>query len=256
MQYKLGKNPAKYDPKQIHLTDIESTVNPVIAPVGFDSTSTIGSLTYDWKMLGNDQFGDCVWAGADHETEVLLHDGTGSIGNFGDGSTTALKDYAACTGFNPNDPNSDRGTDMSVAMSYRRKTGIVDALGKRHKVGAYVALEPGNWNQLLEALYAFRVVGIGIEFPQSAMDQFNANKPWTVVKGSSIEGGHYIPVVGHPSLSYTYLITWGRKIKMSKAFYQKYNDETYAYVSVEDLKSNKSPAGYDYTTLNSILAEL
>jgi hypothetical protein len=88
------------------------------------------------------------------------------------------------------------------------------------------------------------------------MDQFNHGKPWTVVKGSPNEGGHYIPVVGHPTLNYVYLVTWRRKIRLSKAFYQKYNDETFAFISPESLKNNKSPAGYDLVTLNEILGQL
>lgn len=255
MELRLGKNPAKYDPKLIHLTDIQQpSVSLVPAPVGFDSTNKIGSLTYNWGMLGNDQFGDCVWAGADHETEILVHDGTGIVPSFT--PQTALGDYGACTGFKPTDPNSDQGTDMGQAMSYRKNIGIIDGTGTRHKIGAYVGLEPGNWNQLLEALYAFRVVGIGFVFPQSAMDQFNANKPWTVVKGSPDEGGHYVPVVGHATANYVWLITWAKKIRMSKAFYEKYNDESYAFVSTEDLKNLRSPGGYDLSTLNAILTEL
>lgn len=252
MQLKLGKLPAQYDPKQIHLTDIVTSVSPVIAPVGFDSTNTIGSITYNWGMLGNDQVGNCVIAGGEHETMILVHDGTGLVAPFND--STAIGDYSTITGYVPGDPSTDRGTDMGAAMRYRRNVGLKDATGALHKVGAYVALEPGNWNELLEALYAFRVVGIGIEFPQSAMDQFNAGKPWSVVKGSSIEGGHYIPVVGHATLNYVWLITWGRKIKMGKGFYQKYNDESYAFISPEMLKNNKSPAGYDMNQLNEILA--
>ena len=34
---------------------------------------------------------------------------------------SVLKDYSAVTGFNPNDPNTDQGTDMQVAA--RRNTG-------------------------------------------------------------------------------------------------------------------------------------
>lgn len=250
-EYKLGKAPAKYDPKLIHLSEFESaTKPPTIAPVGFGHYKT---MSPDWGMLGNDNVGDCVFAGAAHETMLLTKLG-GPAAVFND--KAVLSDYSAVTGYNPANPNSDQGTDMGQAMSYRRHTGVVDAYGKRHLVGAYLALEPGNWNQLLEALYAFEVVGIGIEFPGSAMDQFNANKPWTVVKGSSIEGGHYIPVVGRPTSTYAELVTWGRAIQMSKAFYQKYNDESYAFVSQEDLVAGKSAEGYNLTDLGSILKAL
>ena len=85
---------------------------------------------------------------------------------------------------------------MQAAASYRRKTGVIDTKGKRHKIVAYLALTKGNLDQHVSAAYLFGAVGVGIQFPASAMDQFNAGKPWDVVSGAKIEGGHYIPLVG------------------------------------------------------------
>ena len=78
-------------------------------------------------------------------------------------------------------------------LKYRVKTGIVDAAGARHKIGAFVKLDSKDLTQIFQAMYLFQVVGIGIEFPNSAMAQFNAGQPWDVVPGAQIEGGHYIP---------------------------------------------------------------
>lgn len=250
MDFKTGKKPAQYDAKQIHLLDITPTIKPMTAPVGFSPFKLVKSA---WGMLGNDRVGDCVFAGSAHETMVLTAIG-GYQAAFND--SVVLSDYSYLTGYNPANPYSDQGTDMRQAMSYRRHTGVADSRGVRHKIGAYLALEPGNWTQLLQALYAFQVVGVGIEFPGSAMDQFNAKKPWTVVAGASNEGGHYIPVVGHSTTNYVELITWGRVTKMSKAFYQKYNDESYVFVSTEDLVGGKSPQGYDLNALTQIMAAL
>ena len=69
---------------------------------------------------------NCVWAGAAHETMLWNKEAARTI-TFNDQSV--LKDYSAVTGFNPNDPNTDQGTDMQVAASYRRKTGVHDAAG-------------------------------------------------------------------------------------------------------------------------------
>lgn len=247
---KTGKKPAQYDAKLLHLSDFESVKVPVIAPIGYGHYQKIKQ---NWGMLGNDRVGDCVLAGADHETMILTSI-TGKTASFTEG--TAVSDYSAITGYNPRDPSTDQGTYMKDAMSYRRHTGILDSNNKRHKVGAYLALEPGNWTQLLQALYAFTVVGIGIEFPDSAMDQYFANKPWTVVKGSAVDRGHYIPVVGRPTSTYLEIVTWGRAMRMSETFYKKYNDESYVFISNEGLVNGISPEGYNLTDLNNILAAL
>lgn len=207
---------------------------------------------YAWQMLGNDRFGDCVFAGAAHET-MLWNLEASSTAVFDD--TSVLSDYSAVTGFNPNDPNSDQGTDMQVAASYRRKTGVVDSTGKRHMVDAYLALTPGNKVEMKQAIYLFSNVGIGIKFPASAMAQFNAGKAWTVVSSSPIEGGHYVPAVGYDS-RYVYVVTWGKLQKMAWSFFNKYCDEAIVYLSAEFLSGGKSLEGFDAGALAAALAQL
>src|SRR6202035_3127836 len=67
-----------------------------------------------WGMLGNDEWGDCAWAGPAHETMILTTEG-GHAASF----TTAgvLSDYSAGTGFDPNagSPGSnptDKGSNV------------------------------------------------------------------------------------------------------------------------------------------------
>ena len=88
-----------------------------------------------------------------------------------------LGDYSAVTGFNPADPSTDQGTDMEVAASYRRKTGILDASGARHMIDSYVALKVGDVDELVLATWLMGATGVGLEFPSQAMEQFNAGEP-------------------------------------------------------------------------------
>lgn len=166
--------------------------------------------------------------------------------------------YSAVTGYVIGDDSTDQGSDVRQTLAWRRKTGLADATGKRHKIGAFLALEPGNMDHLVAAAYLFGAVGLGIEFPGSAMDQFNAGKPWSVVKGASIEGGHYIPLVARRSSTQLEIITWGKVQKMTNDFYAKYCDEAWAIVPTEYLnpETGKSPEGFDQKTLNSMLAKL
>jgi hypothetical protein len=250
--FKLGKKPATYDKRDLLFVSYEkpASVSLPHVPKRFGH----GSLVSSWGMLGNDQYGDCVFAGSAHETMLWNAEANHNV-SFND--TSVLSDYSAVTGFNPANPNSDQGTEVRQALDYRRSTGVVDATGTRHKIGGYVALEPGNWDQLLQATYIFSAVGIGIEFPGSAMDQFNQGKPWSVVPGASIEGGHYIPVVGHPSASMVSVVTWAEKIAMTRAFYEKYCDEAYAILSEEMLSSKgKSREHFDLAQLQADLAAL
>lgn len=241
--FKLGKLPARPGAIKLKLTDylsLPTAPNKEIA------------VNLNWQMLGNDTVGDCVFAGAGHET-MLLNNEAGKAVFFSDQSV--LSDYSAVTGYNPNDPNSDQGTDMQVAASYRKKTGVIDSNGIRHKVGAYLALRVSDKAQLKQAVYLFAAVGIGFRFPRSAMSQFNAGKPWAVVSRSPIEGGHYVPAIGYDS-KYIYVVTWGRLQKMTWGFYAKYNDESIAYLSEEFLTAGKSLEGFNLAQLQADLAGL
>jgi len=240
---KLGKLPARPDAVKLKFANYKS-----LPPI----PTSESPKDLPWEMLGNDAYGDCVWAGAGHETMSWNNEANKTV-TFTD--TSVLSDYSKVTGFNPNDPNTDQGTDMQVAASYRKKTGVLDAQGNRHKVGAYVAITVGDVNELKEAIYLFGAVGVGIQFPASAMSQFNAGKNWTVVSGSKIEGGHYIPCVGYSS-RYIYLVTWGKLIKMSTGFFKKYCDEAIVYVSSEMLTGGVTLEGFNITQLQADLAQL
>ncbi len=247
-QYKLGKTPARPGAVKMKLSTYLAKPQLPVPPANFGHYDIIPN----YGMLGNDNYGDCVWAGAGHETMMWCEE-VGSPVSFTDKGV--LSDYSKVTGFKPNDPSTDNGTDMQLAASYRRKTGVVDAAGKRHKVVAYLALVKGNLDQQMSAAYLFGAVGIGIKFPKSAMDQFNAGKPWDVVAGAKLDGGHYIPLVGRANGNLL-VITWGKIQEMTPAFFKKYNDESIVYLTKEDLKANVTPEGFNISQLQTDLAAL
>jgi hypothetical protein len=251
-ELKLGKKPAAPRPKDFKFSVFAATIKLPSVPSRFGH----GTAYPDWKILGNDQFGDCVWAGAAHE-HMLFNKVVHHVDVAFDESAV-LADYAAATGFDRSDPSTDNGTDVHDALSYRRTTGIVDAAGKRHKIGAYVALRPKDWQHLEQAAFIFGAVGMGFDFPKSAMDQFNAHEPWHPVAGAKIDGGHYVPVVGsmHAPDQAT-AITWGRRQVFTKAFYERYNDEAWVYITPEQLRSDGTGLhGFDLQKLNSYLSAL
>src|SRR4029077_612040 len=139
---KLGKKPARPGAVKFKLANFLVKTKLPTPPKVFGHQDLIGG---NWQTLGNDRYGDCVWAGAAHETMLWNKEADRTVAF---NNQSVLKDYSPGTGFDPNDPNTDQGTDMQVAASYRRKTGVRDAAGKRHKVIAYLALTTGNADQL------------------------------------------------------------------------------------------------------------
>jgi len=114
---------------------------------------------------------------------------------------------------------------MQAGTSYRKKVGIKDAKGKRHTIDAYMAIK-SNF-ELRQAAWLLGAAGVGVQFPGSAMEQFNAGKPFTVVKGARIGGGHYMPAIDYDD-KYVYLLTWGKMWPATWGWVTKYTDESIA----------------------------
>ena len=247
-KFKLGKTKARPGAVKLKLAKYVVKAELPTPPKVFGDQ---GLVTASWGMLGNDNYGDCVWAGAAHET-MLWNKEANRVVSFA--TKGVLSDYSRVTGFDPKDAeDTDNGTDMQVAASYRRKTGVKDATGKRHKIAAYLALKPGDYNQLVLAMYLFGAVGIGIKFPDSAMTQFNQGKPWSVVAGPAPKDGHYIPGFGRDKKGNIIVVTWGKIQLMTPGFYRKYCDEVVAYISTEALTNGASRNGLKIDQLQADL---
>lgn len=250
MRYCLGKRPARPDAITFKFAKYFAAADLPQPPLVFGKPW----LVPQWNMLGNDTAGDCVFAGAAHETMQWRADGSAPPVSFTDATTIA--DYSALTGYKPGDDATDQGTDVQQAASYRQTMGIVDAAGNRHKIDAYVSLHPGDLHQLALATYLMGAVGIGVQMPSSASDQFDNLEPWRVIPGDSMEGGHYVPCIGRNSHGYYLIVTWGRLQAVTPAWLMKFMDEGVAYLSLERMSGLVSPQGFDEATLRSDLATL
>ncbi len=246
---KLGKTPARPGSIPLRMADYLDLSKLPPIPANFGHEAVVGA---DWGVLGNDTAGNCVFAGGCHET-MLWNKEAGRTVAFT--SANALSDYSAVTGYKATDPSTDNGTDMGLAATYRMNTGLIDANGIRHKVAAALSIDAGNVAQLKAAAYLFSAVGIGIEFPSTAMDQFNAGGEWLYVHGVKIEGGHYVPLVGQRN-NVLHVVTWGRVQPMSQKFFATYCDEAVAYLSEEMLINGKSIDGFDKAALLADLGAL
>jgi hypothetical protein len=180
-------------------------------------------------MDGNDTVGDCTCAEVDHCVKALQV----AAGNPEVKSTPAevLSAYSAITGYTPSDPNTDQGAVMQDVRSYWRKNGF-QLGGQKHTILLFAQVDHANHDLVKWCIARFGELGIGFNFPASAMQQFDAGQPWTVVNGSPIDGGHAVSAVGYDA-DFVYVVTWGRVQKMAWAFFDKYVDEAWTQLSEE-----------------------
>jgi hypothetical protein len=247
--YKMGKKPARKDAVLFKFLDYFSKRELPKPPKVFGPWRHFDDI----EMYDNNTVGNCVFAGAANETEAFFY----STGRYVEFTTeNVISDYTALTGYNPV-IDYDPGSDMSDAAKYRRTIGIVDDKGKRHKIDAYVRLGTGKFEDLKIAMYLFGVVGIGLLMPEYAQPDFHKKKPWdTRKRESDMSGGHYVSGCGIDEKGNIVFMTWGRYHTMTKKFYEKYNDESTGYFSVERLVNSVSPEGFKAERLIADLKSL
>lgn len=224
---KLGKKPAKKDPRDLLLADY---LTPTPSPVP-PSCDWYGGRTQFGAML-NDQLGDCTCAAVGHGLQVATL-------NTPDPEITPVDDailglYEKACGYVPGDPSSDQGGDINTVLNSVRTTG----LGKKEPGGhlrhhmvlhAYASINYRNINAVKQAIALFGVVDLGIELPISAQAQVGG--VWDVTSGPNAQagswGGHSVVVSAYDANGVT-CITWGALQRITWKFWDAYVDEAFS----------------------------
>ncbi|HUA05485.1 MAG TPA: hypothetical protein VMB27_16385 [Solirubrobacteraceae bacterium] len=209
---------------------------------------------FSWGMLANDRIGDCVIAMMLHSIEDFHLDSGTPVPAFTDAD--AISVYSAITGYNPNDPSSDRGTDENAAMRYWEHPGLSTSDGLSHSIVATVAVDPNNLTECRIAIDEFVDLQIGVALPLSAQGQTE----WTVVgdgkTGKSAPGswgGHGIPYREFDPETFK-CVTWGTELLLTVPFHQDYAQEAHVVVTKEML--NKTGVGPSGVAWDELIADI
>jgi hypothetical protein len=200
----------------------------------------------NWGALGNDQYGDCVEADEGHYLMLRTANASSIVVPT---TEQVLALYSAETGFNPNDPNTDQGTDETGDCQYMVSTGLLG-----HKASATGMVDPTNMALMRWCIQLFGACKIGLNVPQSAIDQFNAGQPWAQVPDDGgIAGGHDVPLVRYYADGSFDCITWGQRQRILPNFLAPsagYLEEAHALLFPDFITSTgNTPAGFNLTML-------
>jgi hypothetical protein len=264
MSHKLGAKRSKPDGRDLEIARYAKPA-PIPVPTLFGFGHSFVDGQAGWKMLGNgpddevergfEGAGDCVLASAAHQTMVFNISRHGTKVAFN--GAGVIDDYSAVTGYVLDDEATDNGTEPRDALKYRKATGVVDAAGKRHKIAAYAAVDPGDWDLLRRCVYEFDIVEFAFDFPNSAWDQFDQGVPWDDVDDDQIDGGHDVCFVGSDHDDHLTCVTWAKRQVVTKAFIAKYAIEAWVPLSEETIRGDgKGPHGWDWSRLQKDLAAL
>lgn len=241
--HKLGK--AAPDPKRPRLMLRDYIVKT--PALSYPPPVTNWMKISNWPMMGNDTYGDCVEAAAGHMRQ--LWDSWTAPTTASWTTQQVLSIYSQVTGFNPNDPNSDQGTNIQDLLNMWRKTGFFG-----DKIVAFAALTPGNLEELRWGVEFFGAVMLGVALPLTAQGKAT----WTVdnLSGNGAPGswgGHCIPCGAYdytvPGVIRNHIVTWGEVVPMSNNFYKAYSDEAWVIVTQDFLSKGTTPGGLNLTQL-------
>lgn len=204
-----------------------------------------GSKIAHWFMHLNDQLGCCAVATIANYLQVA----TSSAGNtlIVPSDPQVLAAYSAISGYNPVTGANDNGCIMSDVYAYFQKIGVAG-----NKTVGSAAINPKNLNNLMWGCNLMGGLGIGVNLPESALEQNDQGKPWTYVPLSKNAGGHAIYVWKYDVIQRktTPIIrwvctTWAKPQEIDQSFMDHYLDE--AWITVDacwiDSRTELAPSG-------------
>lgn len=210
------------------------------------------------EMLGNDTVGDCVEAAMLHATGVW-EDNAGRPVAFTTAEAIAL--YSAITGYDPNDPTTDQGTDELTAFAYWKQTGVI---GGKHKIAGWVSIDATNKTEVMTAIWLFENVCFGIELPDAYVTPFPSgnNFLWGVEGPPDPNNGHCFLGHGYGNVGVR-IATWGMRGGMTWDAVAKYastsgSGELYTVLSADSIATAtaKAPNGFSFAQLQTDLQAL
>lgn len=237
---KLGRKPRKFDMRIPRAR--------LILKRGLDLPSIPDSRDYsvglpdDLGQYLNDSLGDCTCAAYYHARQIW----TAVAGDFmiTEAAVEALLLYEAACGYKPGDPTTDQGGVEQDVLAYLLNTGAPLANGAVDKILGYVEVDQNNFEDLRRVIYDCGVAYIGIQVPQSVMDNAdNSSMAWDTGGNNEIVGGHAVILVGYKGDDFI-CISWGKRYRITGNFMRAYLEEAYGIIDQSWIESTgKTPLG-------------
>jgi len=142
------------------------------------------------------------------------------------GANGVIARYKRLTGSKKPRDDKDRGLSVLSAMRMWHKAGW-KTRGKDHKISLYGEIEPNEHAMMRMAIYLFRGLHIGLMIPPAAIKHLFWD--WNGENGNEWKPGEMGVLAYCKSYDQdTYeLIVWGRHIRASNRFVERYSDESW-----------------------------
>ena len=223
---KLGRLPRKFDSRIPHFSALVAGRRRLLAPppASVDYITPCGVA--DFGAMMNNSLGDCTCAAVGHARQIWTGNANPPMKTVSDNRVVEL--YSAACGYVPGNSQTDQGGDEQTVLKYWMLNGLPLDDGTTDKLTAYIEVDPSSQADVKSAIADCALVYAGFEVPDYAMN--SVGQLWDVQAGNdnpNIVGGHAVILAGYDTVG-PECITWGKRQKMTWAFFNRFFDETYA----------------------------
>ncbi|GGF28097.1 hypothetical protein GCM10011611_37650 [Aliidongia dinghuensis] len=227
MSYQLGRLHRTYNPRIPHMSALLAGQSLPPPPPSVDWAE---HMPDNLGMMLNDRLGDCTCAAYYHAQQVWTANTLSAMQTQPDVDVEKL--YVLACGYNPRVPGEGPGGNEQHVLTYLLRRGAPFGPNgqQKHKIAAFVEVDPRNTDDVKRTINDCGVAYIGFNVPQFIMPQPPATPPrtWDVQDtDTNIIGGHAVVLAGYDA-SGARVISWGEYFTMTWAFFAQYVDEVYA----------------------------
>lgn len=252
---RYGRLPRKRNPRIPHYSALVAGAAQAAPPPSINYATSLPATGLG--MFGNDSLGDCTCAAIYHAIQVWSAAAQGRTDTEADQDAVLL--YQDACGYVPGQPKTDQGGVEQDVLSYVMLSGapVGPSGGDRHRIAAFVELDPRNFDDIKLAIVDGGLAYIGFNVPSYLPEA--AGSIWDVQSNAaswSIVGGHAVIAAGYDADGLT-IISWGAKYRMTWAFWSEFVDEAYLLADADWIRSTGStPAGVTLEELETLMSAL
>jgi hypothetical protein len=256
-EYKLGRLRRGHDPRIPHLSALVAGRTLPPPPRSVDWSA---GMPQQLGMMRNDKLGDCTCAAFYHALQLWTFDASRDKRIDTEPDADVVELYILACGYNPAIPGEGPGGVEQDVLTYLLNQGApTGPAGRhRHKIAAFVEVDPRNIDDVKRTINDCGVAYIGFTVPRNIVPPGAAPpKIWQVEGNPQIVGGHAVVLPGYDSDGVK-VISWGQFYTMTWEFFAKYVDEVYAIADPSWIEktNGKTPGGLSLDDLEAQMQAL
>ena len=238
---KRGAVPSRTDDRTITYAAVDRSLamaEPVRAPPPFFDCRPKGER---WRMLGNDRYGCCTFAGI---VRIMINNARRRGRTIDIGDQDVIDAYMTLTG------GQDVGAMPINALTYMRNIGI-----NGHKVVAFARVDERSVFERKSAMRTFGSLYVAAGLPAKLDDdrdlrwELTPEPQWTSADKPRTLGGHAYPVFGYQR-GEEFAVPWTQEVVEESTWTDFYREE--AWVFIDNQETDQVLLGVMYAQLAAI----